>query len=527
MDHWFDELCKQLVPRGTRPRRHVLQGIMANFAMPGSGGSNLAEAQPRLPAAQTRSVVSQGELQYQQVRSYDDRRKVVTTSTTISRGKSPLIKVDVSTANDGSGQVTVSCGREYAGGGTLKMTTQNGTLFQGTMDGRAFTTSRLARSMSDVRFADGGPAPKIAVDPALARAIAALAEKAKKASASSLSVRALHSHRRLSSRDVGQGSPGDGWYEPGETYDAPACAECSDDCGNTCYDKCGFGDWTTWLCGPGCLATAAACDAACYIACWASCQFPGGGCCPVPCGKAFSCCGRGDQCFHGDLCCPGSMVVCNDLCCGPYITTCAPDGFCGCPTGQTVCGDNCCPPDTACCGGECCPTGSNQCCGNNQCCPTGSSQCCGDQCCPTGAPCLNSSICCAPPSNVCGSNCCAPFTVCCGGRCCGVNEICLTDSRTGEALGCCPTSQACGVGGENPVCCAAGEICIDPYNSICGPCPAGQVSCLSMNANGPYTTVCCPSGVDCCNGKCCAPSEVCCTSRSQGFGCHPEDMCIM
>jgi hypothetical protein len=557
MGHWFDDRCKLLAAEDTISRRGLLRGLMASLALSGvptsaealaqsAVGAQPVRALPQQPVALppgtcTRSTtagntvakvsVIQGDITYTRQVSYDATTKTGTTSITISRLQNLILQSSATTsaAARNRSALSIQYGAEVKGIRAATFTTQDGQSFQGTIDGRAFTTLANPKSMGDMTFADHAPPPTIALDPTLGPVVTALAAQASKSFATCQDVSSAlpKPTPRLSLRETGQGgSPGEGWYEPGETYGSPNCDNCWDSCGKTALDYSGLTSWETYICAP-CLAAAVFAYNGIWLVCWGACQLPGGGCCPVPCGGAFTCCGTNDHCFRSDLCCPSSMIVCNNVCCGTGVTTCAPDGFCGCPTGQSVCGDNCCAANTTCCGTQCCPAGTTTCCGN-VCCDKSANTCCGTQCCPAGAPCLNGKTCCASPSHVCpgSSTCCPPFNVCCGSTCCGANEVCLTDSRTGSPLGCCPASQTCGVGGQNPICCPTGQMCTDQHNSICGACPTGQVSCKS-EGNG--AVVCCASGANCCNGVCCKPQEVCCTNITGGpavYGCHLESLCI-
>jgi hypothetical protein len=569
VDNWFDDLCKRLVAEG---KGDILRGMMEGLAATSlSGPSAVQAATPSFaaPAVQSRSLatsapaavpravtapvsgptanapggcglsnmgrtttanvsLSKGGITYRVTMEYDSKTHNSISSTIITGA------VDIASNLVRIGPTTYTANAMYyapavTGVKTVSMTSTDGKTFQGDMDGRAFTTASLdPRSLSAVKFTDGLPPPAITVDASLAALVTGLAQEARTALAScgnSTPGSTQAAHPSLDPfREVGP-DPGSGWYEPGETYSSPDCTNCWNNSVATAKDKSGLCSWEVQFCPP-CWPAAFALFNAIAMGLWATCQLPGGGCCPVPCGGAFTCCGRGDHCFRGDLCCP--YLVCNNVCCGPFVTTCASDGFCGCPSGQIPCGTNCCAPGTLCCGGTCCPSGSAKCCGN-QCCPAGSDQCCGDQCCPNGAPCINNSICCPSPSHVCGTTCCAPFNICCGSTCCGTNEVCLSDVRTGATYGCCPASQACGVGGASPICCPAGQICVDQHESTCGACPSGQVSCLSSNENGSTSTVCCAPGVECCNGICCKPAEICCKNiygSPQVFGCHLESQCI-
>jgi peroxiredoxin len=58
---------------------------------------------------------------------------------------------------------TVDYGPEVKGVQHVVMTSQDGKTFQGSMDGRTFTTSGIPRSLSAVRFADGKPPPTLKI----------------------------------------------------------------------------------------------------------------------------------------------------------------------------------------------------------------------------------------------------------------------------------------------------------------------------------------------------------------------------
>jgi hypothetical protein len=55
------------------------------------------------------------------------------------------------------------------------------------------------------------------------------------------------------------------------------------------------------------------------------------------------------------------------------------------------------------------------------------------------------------------------------------------------------------------------------------------VSNVCYSNQGPPTSVCCPPGVNCCNGKCCQSGEVCCFPVEGGgsgqWGCNPSFTC--
>jgi hypothetical protein len=529
---WFDGFCKRIVTSRKISRRRTLSLMLGGFAGIGTLlRRTSASAQTSIGQSQggcTRQIVAGNSvakvsltnagITFDRQVSYDQVHKTSSDSITIRKGQTVIAKLAAITSKGAGTAVTVTYGAAVNGVRNIAMKSQDSKVFRGSMDGRAFTTNAEPRSMCEIRFTDGQPVPQISADPSLTAVINRLISESEQALSSCQALQSASPPRRplqFFFRNKGQnGSPGVGWYEPGETYEAPGCTNCENNCYGYARDHSGLTDWQTWLCPP-CIVYAVAAFDIIYFGCLGVCQLPGEGCCPVLCGGPFVCCGSGDHCFQSNLCCPGSMVVCQNVCCGPNVTGCAADGFCGCPSGQTVCGDNCCQAGSTCCG-------------NNQCCPVGSDQCCGDQCCPTGAPCLNNTTCCAPPSNVCGGTCCAPFNDCCNNVCCPDNMTCVQNT-------CCPIEQACG-----EVCCPSGQTCQDPSTGTCNPCQSGTGPVICSNEqSGVATHMCCAPNVSCCNGQCCAAASdnlgpiVCCSPVAgdvapyniASYGCHHMFSC--
>ena len=229
----------------------------------------------------------------------------------------------------------------------------------------------------------------------------------------------------LSRETGGGGSAGSGWYSAGNTYGSPDCNNCWNNCRQTAWDDSGLGAWETYTCIPCIVIAALLYNAIAYV-CWGTCQLPGGGCCPTPCGGTFTCCGRDANCFHNDLCCPKSLQVCNNICCGEGATSCAPDGWCGCPPGQSICGAFCCSEGSVCCGTTCCPAGTTTCCGNDCGCKAGDI-CCGGKTCCRADSCIGNQTCCEAETHYpCGGICCDRFNKCCSDVCCGdYRDICV------------------------------------------------------------------------------------------------------
>lgn len=191
MEHWFDDLCKRLVADSKVSRRTALGGMLAGLAATGSNlpgrGNALAQAAPprRAPPIPVPPIpavggcvsriagnlvirevsIDRGGITARRQLTYDRASHVVTSSTTISRTGPGLprptliFQIGVTPSVPRGTTTTVDYGPEVKGVQHVIMTSQDGKTFQGSMDGRAFTTSGSPGSMT-VRFADGRPPQK-------------------------------------------------------------------------------------------------------------------------------------------------------------------------------------------------------------------------------------------------------------------------------------------------------------------------------------------------------------------------------
>ncbi len=535
MMNWFDKVCLRMAGHSapTSPaRRKFVQGAASTAALWGSQsalgrlaaqpGANqrlrLATPVNRLPMTLTgqcqrqRSgnvmtqglIVSQSGVDLEQTLTYDAVARVVTTRIVAHRGGQTLVDSTVTTSEDHTGTATIAYGAGARGiaNATLQMRPGQVT---GVIDNRAVSAVMDNRgTATGVAFLDRNPAPALILDAGLQPIVTALASQASQglrkchnlpATASRLTTTvnrpaavtgpgvAAGGQRSVMAYKPGQGGPndpGDGWYVPGGTYNAPDCDNCWNNCGDLAADKSGINDWKVWIGGPVAWATAIAAYNVIWLACWGTCQLPGGGCCPVPCGGVFTCCGRHDNCFRGDLCCPQNMVVCNNVCCGANVSSCSPDGSCGCPTGLVNCGKECCTAGQICCGGVC---AAPQDCKNGVYCPD--------------------------PSHICNNKCCPPFNPCCNGQCCAgtcVNNVCCPDPK-----------RVCG-----NTCCAPGQVC---SNGSCFGCPTllgriSQYACQSMGPNGHTIGTCCSlTSPTCCGGVCCGIGQSYCNRVNGSYVC--------
>jgi hypothetical protein len=575
LPHWFDELCKQLVADGKVSRRNLLRGILAGWVATGSGvlgvaralGQPLAPPTPRPPpppgpctiAVQggqqvirfsTQTTFAGKPLVFTQTTSKALGVRTSTTATRkiISLGGTNIIEFHVQRTAGGAlirpaTTFLVNYGQGFTGVKQGSFTI-DGKVLHGEFDGRAIVPFTLGSDPTTLKFADGKAPPNATVDPAIQAAINAILAKAKQdavlCNPTRTSLAAIEAPTEPDPPDTGRSD---------DTNSTPGCISRVAGCvagGTTCDVGVAVGCAGTLFFYAVCLAAGlVTCETAQAI-CIVTAHDTGAPCCPVGCGDT-ACCFGGDTCLDPNrgVCCASGSSPCNGRQCCQPTDRCLPDGTC-CPQSQAICANNvCCQPGQACstenicceqfqpnvppvsCRGTCCAA-DEVCKDGVACCPPNDPVCNGT-CCRGGA-CDNTGNCCPPPSHVCGGICCAPFNACCGTTCCDVDSVCLTEGRTGQPLGCCPRNQTCGLGGENPVCCPAGQMCTDQQASICAPCPAGQVACLSINVNGPPTSICCPQGVSCCNGKCCNPQEICCRNiYGSPYGvlaCHSESLCI-
>lgn len=515
MSHWFDGFCVSLagkVEAERLPRRNFLLGFASAVAATGLGEERLALGQPdqrrlqrvpgRVPSVPTPLqlsdqckrtwtgdtltqgvVLTENGYTYQRQMTYNRATKVLGTSIEVKQGTTVVVTAHSTTQANGSTTSNFTYGPAIQGVHSAVLTSPDGKRFQGNVDGRAVQATQSGNTAPTVEYLDHRPAPFSTHAAGAGTTVSALAKQVgtKWRSCRTLSVKTT-THGGVRVMDYkpganGAGDLGDGWYEPGETYDAPDCTSCWNNCGDTATKDSGIDSFWTYT-NPVTFAYAMASFNLIWLACWGTCQLPGGGCCPVPCGGLFTCCGRGDNCFHGDICCPGSMVVCNNVCCGPGIHICAADGTCGCPDGLLSCGEQCCQEGQICCGGHCC----------------------------AGSDCQNN-LCCTSPSHHCADQCCAPFSSCCNGQCC--SSVCVNNV-------CCPPAQVCG-----HVCCPPGQVC---SNGTCFGCASTRairsLPCHSILANGTTVGVCCSHvAPTCCGGVCCSVGQNYCVLSNGQYVC--------
>ena len=514
MAHWFDRLClsvagEQQPSPAAFDRRGFLFGALGSFA--GAVGSsakswaqpprrppiNTPTQPPRfprpLPGQCTRTIsgntatqsveLTQGGLTYRRQLTYDAGTKSVTDTVTLAQGATTIATATTNVKTGGATTTTINYGGPVTGIRAAHLTSPDGKVFTGTVDDRRIVSRAPSRTTPvTTEYLDHRPPAVATAATDLHAPVKALVQQASgrfKACHTITDHPLVHGPMRTMDYKPGGGGandPGDGWYEPGGSYNSPDCDQCENNCNDTAEKYSGVDDWEVWICPP-CLAAALAAYDAIWLACYAACQLPGGGCCPVPCGGAFTCCGKNDHCFRGDLCCPSNMVVCNNVCCGPNIGSCAGDGTCGCPSGMSSCGESCCSANEDCCGGLCVARG-----GCNGGCPS--------------------------PQFPCAGQCCGPFSNCCGGKCCldrCVNGVC------------CPMAQACG-----NVCCPSGQLC---NNGTCFGCPGGlgrirRVACQSLGPNNQQITTCCqPIAPTCCGGVCCGVGQEYCVAHNGTYVC--------
>jgi len=400
------------------------------------------------------------------------------------------------------------------------------------------------------KFRDGGPPPRLSVDPALADAARGLLDEAQEKIKACQKANPLAAPRHAGADLSGgqtavydvAGHFGRTTLDPpvrsemvlenlGHIQLAQQTSEQCTNCQNNCEEVtagCNAAAIASCFFGPECLIAGATCITN-DVVCHDGCDSHGGACCPTVCGDICCdgfCCGG---------CCASGNLCSNNVCCSPDRPVGCPSGpgftaHC-CPQGQQCCGQACCPPGQHCSAGQCCPDGQDLC--GSACCPTGQCQP-GNICCPPGQPicskrtvccaggdCDKNDICCSPPNHVCGGICCPPFHLCCNNVCCQLNDQCVNGN-------CCPPVRSCG-----GICCPQGQSCQDPSTQKCGSCrgPFGfpnLAACLGNNSDGSAFIMCCRPGVSCCDRRCCQPGEQCCHAvrgPSLGFGCHLPQLC--
>jgi len=211
---------------------------------------------------------------------------------------------------------------------------------------------------------------------------------------------------------------------------------------------------------------------------------------PAAAAEAYEACEVSAATAFGALLVPGA--ACNEVPCGVGIEgDVASLGFFvlprSCDSSYTCCGDT-----------QCCPKG-DVCTPEAVCCPSTAPIGCGETrpfCCPPSFVCSNDQTCVGcPGGRIAHKGQCCDFL--CGDDCCDSSEIC-------KAGMCTPQPLRGGPPPATPV--AKRNLCLPP------PRGTGGVICRSLNLDGsPAPDVCCPAGMDCCAGKCCAnPALPCC-----------------
>ena len=511
MSRWFDELCLRMAgsgPVGSLPRRNFLRGALSgaalgalNTASPSLGQRSYKKpGQSKTPTPDiyfpgrcTRSwagnamsqgvQLEKGGVTYKRHLQYDRSTNSIVDTIELTHSATSILSATVTVQANGASTTQVRYGAAVTGVRTANLTSTNGREFRGTIDGRAIRSTVEKHAAAKTEFLDHRAPPDAKAVGDFEQTVGLLGKQVRGKFTSCEVTTApgrRGPYRPMDIKPGGDGSPGDGWYNPGETYGSPDCDGCWNNCVSTAEQYSGLDDWETYLC-PVCFAAAVASFDVIVLVCWGTCQLPGGACCPVPCGQAFSCCAKGDHCFAGNTCCPASMMVCSNVCCGPNITSCAPDGTCGCPGGLVSCGEYCCPQGQICCSG------------------------------PKGQTCVRPGGCdaggCGEPTFSCNGKCCAPFSTCCNGQCCGA--ACVNNT-------CCPAAQVCG-----NTCCSSGQTC---SSGKCVGCAVGYKPCQSAGPKGVNMGVCCSVlSPTCCGGVCCDYGMGYCVAQNGTYVCTKFD----
>jgi len=214
----------------------------------------------------------------------------------------------------------------------------------------------------------------------------------------------------------------------------------------------------------------------------------------------------------------GAAALCGAACGFSFGLACAcvagiPVVFIRCHTPGTGFGQGCCPvlcgPTQNMLGADisyqCCSDGDS--CLNSSkgtCCGPGLQACNKSTCCPSNAPCRDPGICCPTNQNTCitpsGPVCCNAGEQCIQGVCCPTGSTVCSDGS------CCPTTCA------NGSCCVSGKCCYPPSH-ICGNtcCPPFNACCSDVCCSGDEICAggnCCPVG-QACGNVCCPPGQSC------------------
>ena len=533
MDHWFDELTKQ-VASGSLSRREILRQMaaaaLASLAPPllgrsvasarSSHTSELAAASARAvngavqigPASLapitygagksfvTRSAVdtynnqvtslqatvSQDVLQGVGAGPYVDERtkKIVPVGTTrslssrwvVTTGSAMVLTVDAIHRRRGHARVEIEYGVGFSGAKNLKLE-WNDDKGSGSLDGRALRT--FTKTDTQLYFSDGQPVPARTISPATKRAINRVLAKFKASTASSAQpVRVAYDGNIIA----------DGNNPP-----QPNTSDCT-----ACQTACGF-EYT------GCIAgVAVGCAASCGVGCIVDFALEGTG---NGCANAVQNCVN--TCSQpGNACCPASCNV-DGNCCQGNGAHCCIFG----PGSQT-----CCPAGSACSAGGCCPPGQIK---DNSvssgCCDPGHGAACGWTCCAAGTFCADFrfGLCCPKNQTYCKNYDTGTFTPE-RGLCCAEGTTCCSNFHMpntyggGGAMVCCPNDGYVCVGsyGFRGPCVKKSEMCGDQFCP--GACKKGKC-CFGVeeHPSGPSATRWC--GDTCCQGECCGHDKnMCC-----------------
>ena len=565
-EHWFDSFSKYLalgnISRRQYLRLSILGGLLTRSGKRSGAQVSPLTTQPLRPGeCVTSSTASETHIGYVVQSTFNGEPLQLAWDTTkqlnqlqrnpnrtlggkmpsalaisLTLGGRQLAKIQVSNSGEvgqpnlQSIQTTFEYGEGF-GIKSARVSVSNGQV-QGNIDDRTFKpfpVSSHPRSLAELQFVDGKPAPKITIDPNLLNALNGLNRPAEQAvrSCKALGTPAPILGRGVPQRPVVTARGGEVRPAYLGSNQAQMCNACTGSCEKDfgiCQGIDAGGTLGSCIFCPPCCpvavgvgaAASGACDAT-LAGCLAACMVPGADCCPVFCFFSLNpgegCCDSGETCVSqsdpvarggccannqacGISCCPSGYACCGGAnCCSPK-QACSTEGVC-CPPPQSnvtpvschgvccaagmVCRDVCCPPNAAVCNGKCCV---GACDANGNCCQ-------GHVC---------------PGSNVC----CPAFNLCCGSTCCDVNAQCVGGS-------CCPQTQVCG-----GICCPAGQACQDPRTQSCGACASGLVPCMPINS---FTPMCCAAGASCCARQCCPSGQICCNVAGV-YGCHTEQVCI-
>ena len=555
MNHWFDDLTKELAGGKISRRTMLRSAFKAGLAAAGAAllGRSASAAEPVLAGHQVQrsdgqcGVRREGRTQVLtrstrstfkgQTLTLDDTVRInskqsVTSSKVIKLGGSVVIQFEA-VRRGNSSQVTVSYGEMIKGVRRSVFTSMDGKVMQGQIDNRRIVPFRIGAGANAIKFVDKLPPPEVVADKQLQEAVQSLLAKSQREAPDCSPKRPARAHadHPLNALIPQEGEPGHASYPASST----GCALCVSHCWGI---SAGCATGTT-----GCAAAllfyyvcVAAIVAGCLLAmlvCIGLCYAEGNECCPEGCGDA--CCETDEFCLNSGqgLCCSKDYSNCGSKRCCPTTATCIPStGECcasGLVTPNNVCckngekrlGDFCCPQDSlnVTSDGVCCKPGEKIHPTTGRCC----AQPCGTICCGETEKCADTGkgICCSFATVVCAGVCCKPGETCLNGACCA--------NRCGDI--CCGPNKVC-CGG---VCCGDNETCTNPNLKQCKPCPdKRQVGCIPQqppgsknnSKGGPGTGICCPPNVQCCNNECCKPGEICCGFKNAPFGCHAPNDCI-